>query len=539
MSYDSGNFDRIPPSSLEAERALLGSLLVDRTMFERVAEVVKVPYFYADLHQTIYQAMHGLYERKEPHFDIVAVGEELRSRGMLDKIGGAAYLSELMDAVPTASSVDYYARIVRDRAAQRAMIELSGKAREVGYDCDDNVPGGISRVESWFKTLGERFSTGVVRPASMVEIGEKRKRKLLESPAFVLPPPWKSVQRAIGGFRPELNVWSAAAKQGKSHAMLQLALYDAEHNGDVIVVAAELGDVDTKEILVEMLSGVRIVRQQMGNLTALEHEKVAEARDWLDRGFTSGAIEVLDKELHLTSRQIAAEIAVHAERCSARGGRLASVIVDVIGELPDVLADLDVEHGLRRKERIKHERQELALKTLRDAAKRVGVPVHAVMHQNRNQGVKKPTEATIRDGGNAGATAANVIHFWRPDPDGDPENGVMIVELARFGDPTTIPMRYVRGLWLDARAKQDREWFEPGAPLQTEFAPAGRREFAGEVDGQPARIVSGYDRPITQQEVDRIAFPSEYGGDDDDLVGYARERLGDDDLDPSIMFGQP
>ena len=97
--------DRIPPSNLEAEMALLGSILVDKEMMAAVSEIVRPNDFYASLHETIYVALYSLYESGKP-LDKVALAEELRSRGMLDKIGGLSYISTLMDTVPTAASAE-------------------------------------------------------------------------------------------------------------------------------------------------------------------------------------------------------------------------------------------------------------------------------------------------------------------------------------------------------------------------------------------------------------------------------------------------
>jgi hypothetical protein len=98
--------------------ALLGSILVDKEMMSTVSEIVQPSDFYASLHESIFLALFALYERCEP-LDKVSLAEELKNRGMLDKIGGMAYLSSLMDTVPTAASAEYYARIVREKSSLR------------------------------------------------------------------------------------------------------------------------------------------------------------------------------------------------------------------------------------------------------------------------------------------------------------------------------------------------------------------------------------------------------------------------------------
>jgi replicative DNA helicase len=504
VNDDVYSVDRIPPNNLEAEMALLGSILVDREIMGVIADVVAPQYFHAPLHEQIYTALRALYDRGDP-LDKVALAGELKARGLLDKIGGMAYVNSLMDTVPTASSALYYAREVREMAALRALIGVGSKITKIGYDSIGEVRVALEHAESLVKTLSERFESGVRRPATLLEIFRARDTALMAAPAFMNRTFCPSLDALIGGLSPGLHVVTAHGKQGKTRWVLQNALWDAETNGDVLDFAAEMGERDTLELLIELLSGVTIVQQKRGMLTELQQQKITEARAWLERGFGAGTIEIWGNEPKLTSRQIAGEIAAHAKRVEKRGGRLASVIVDVGGELADGTDDLDVAHGLRRRERTKHDRQEIALKTLRDAGLRVGVPVIAVMHQNRNAWGKVPTAGTIRDGGNADASALNILALHREDPKRDPESGSLIVDMTRYGTAKTVEMRFVRGIWLDADTSppQRRAWFEEGPPEQMPIddgllayaakalpEPPARRVWSGDVDGTPAQVVS-------------------------------------------------
>jgi hypothetical protein len=148
----SSAIDRIPPNNLEAEQALLGSILVDRDMMDVVAEIVEPGDFYASLHESIYLALYALYERREP-LDKVALAEELRSRGMLDKVGGLAYLGSLMDTVPTAASAEHYARIVRDKARLRELIDAGTEINRLGYESEHDAAGAIAHAANRIATI--------------------------------------------------------------------------------------------------------------------------------------------------------------------------------------------------------------------------------------------------------------------------------------------------------------------------------------------------------------------------------------------------
>ncbi|MBV8720874.1 MAG: replicative DNA helicase, partial [Candidatus Eremiobacteraeota bacterium] len=159
--------DRIPPQNLEAEMALLGSILVDREMMATVAEIVDPPDFYAAMHETIYIALLSLYERGEP-LDKITLSEELKRRGQLEKIGGLAYLTSLMDTVPTAASAEYYANIVREKSALRGLIHAGTQITRIGYEGEEDVEGSIDRSEQIVYEVGRRQQHGKFTPVAQM-----------------------------------------------------------------------------------------------------------------------------------------------------------------------------------------------------------------------------------------------------------------------------------------------------------------------------------------------------------------------------------
>src|SRR6202162_4797927 len=140
-----GNLDRIPPNNLEAEMAVIGSVMVDREMMAIVSEVVQPNDFYAHVHESIYAALLQLYERGEP-LDKVTLAEELRRRNMLDRVGGVAYLSSLMETVPTAASAEYYAKIVREKSTLRSLIHAGTVITQAGDASEEDVDGARDRT---------------------------------------------------------------------------------------------------------------------------------------------------------------------------------------------------------------------------------------------------------------------------------------------------------------------------------------------------------------------------------------------------------
>src|SRR3972149_6483593 len=115
---------KIPPRDLEAEKSLLGALLIDKDAIIKVVEFLRPDHFYRDAHGDIYEAVLSLYEKGEPA-DLVTVSSALKKSKKLEGVGGDSYLAELTDAVPTSSHVEHYGKLVHDSAVKRELIAVS------------------------------------------------------------------------------------------------------------------------------------------------------------------------------------------------------------------------------------------------------------------------------------------------------------------------------------------------------------------------------------------------------------------------------
>jgi replicative DNA helicase len=436
--------ERIPPNNLEAEMALLGSIMTDATLLEGVATIMRPSYFHNPLHKMIYKAMLALYERKDPHCDKVAVAEELRRLGLYDTTGGAAYLTQLMDMVGSIASTEYYAREVREAAALRALIHVGNATAADAYDSIGEVPLAIDRAERRIRELRERFDGGAMRPYALGEVAKERQRRSLERPTFYNSTPWPSFTRRVR-FGPGLHGWSAAGKMGKTHAALQNALWDAKYHGHVLYFAAEGGRENMHELLVEMISGVRI--EMLGGLAVLgpaERARVLAATEMLTTAFPRLWLYGTGDE-PISSGQVVVEAKRQSQRLAAQGERLGSVWVDVAADLADVRG----EENAKRDDSITHQRKKNAFRRLRDAGISLRVPFHVIDHQTTKVGDNRPSRNTVRDGGDLHLIAENLTLIWRPDRDRDERDGVFILDASRRGFEGSVDMRYERGLWLD------------------------------------------------------------------------------------------
>ena len=150
--------DRLPPHNLEAEQSLLGSLLIDRDAIIKVASSVKQDDFYSGANGTIYQAILDLYNRREPT-DFVTLTDELTRQERLDQVGGVAYLTSLLNIVPTAVHVEYYGKIVERTATLRRLIDAGATIVSIGYRDDIDTDEALDASERAIFDVSQRRST--------------------------------------------------------------------------------------------------------------------------------------------------------------------------------------------------------------------------------------------------------------------------------------------------------------------------------------------------------------------------------------------
>ncbi|MBO0924363.1 replicative DNA helicase [Cellulomonas sp. zg-ZUI199] len=163
-----GGFDRTPPQDLEAERSVLGGMMISKDAIADVIEQIKGTDFYRPAHEAIYDAILDLYGRGEPA-DAITVADELTKRGEMTRVGGAAYLHTLIAAVPTAANAGFYARIVRERAILRKLVEAGTRIVQLGYATDGgDVDELVNNAQAEVYAVTERRASEDYLPLSEV-----------------------------------------------------------------------------------------------------------------------------------------------------------------------------------------------------------------------------------------------------------------------------------------------------------------------------------------------------------------------------------
>lgn len=469
--------DRIPPQNLEAEMALLGAALIDRECYAVAADIVRPSDFYAQLHETVWVTIAALFDAGKP-VDKVSLAEELRRRGMLDKVGGIAYLSRLMDSVPTLGSTEYYAKIIREKASCRGLIHAGMRIAELGYTGEDDVPAMESEAERLVAAAvrGEVVredpfdaATAVVAADLIDEYSSGKK------PETGMSSPWPEVDEMTGTFQQrEVTVWVAAPKVGKSGVVSTIADYTAAvypERGAVALFASENGQRRNVQRELALRSGVSARRQRNHSFEAGDVNKLIVAQ----REITSMPLYIFGHEHNSIAKMN------RALRALRKQGPISTIIIDHIGDLEDVTK----ESGRS----IKHNRIEETGREIRKMAREFECHVHVVQHLNRSAGDGEPSAHTfkhIRDGGNVEGWADIVIFAHREKPLGtllERRMGVFVVALTRDGEGGRVPMDYQghRNLWLQADQDTDIPWWFRGKRA----TPQTRLDFHADDLGDP------------------------------------------------------
>lgn len=207
----------VPPHSLDAERAVLGAVLIDARAIDEVAEVVLPSHFYKGGHAAIYEAVLELWKQDQP-VDVVLVNEELSRKGLLEQVGGTATLVELTEAVPTSANATYYAEVVRDYACRRQLIQCVAEIQKDAFEDRGQTEELLDRTERrLFEVTQKRIRSEAVPVASVVQEAFERLETLRKGGGLVgVPSGFSDLDDLTQGFQPgEMTILAARPSMGK------------------------------------------------------------------------------------------------------------------------------------------------------------------------------------------------------------------------------------------------------------------------------------------------------------------------------------
>jgi replicative DNA helicase len=222
--------DRTLPHNLEAEKCVLGAILINNSAFNQAAEVIDAEDFFRDAHKRIFHKMVTLTDRSEP-VDPVTLKDELVRSAELDEVGGPAYISSLTDGVPRSANIEYYAKIVKEKSTLRRLIQSANEVLGRAYDAEEDADDLLDEAErSIFQIAEHRLRTGFIRVGDLVDSGHELIERLQQHQGLVtgVPTGFVDLDELTSGFqKADLVIIAARPSMGKTSFVLNLALHCA------------------------------------------------------------------------------------------------------------------------------------------------------------------------------------------------------------------------------------------------------------------------------------------------------------------------
>ena len=277
--------DRAIPANIEAERAVLGSLMIDPDAIIKVANFLRPEDFFRERHAWLYEAMRTLNERREP-LDFVTIVDELERRERLEEIGGPAYLTDLIASTPTALYVDHYARIVERTAVLRRLIAAAGKIAELAYDESQEVDEVVDRAEQIIFGISESRIHRDLTPIRAIMSRVVDRIDFLsrnQDTLMGVPTGFTMLDRLLGGLqKSDLVILAARPAMGKTSFCLSIAQNAAKRHGTrVAFFSLEMSNDQLVQRLLAMETGIDSHRLRLGNIHEEEWPIVLEAANML------------------------------------------------------------------------------------------------------------------------------------------------------------------------------------------------------------------------------------------------------------------
>ncbi len=435
--------DKMAPHNVEAEEAVLGSLLIDPEAIFRVSPFLRPDDFYIVKNGWIYEAILSLHERRQPA-DFVTVCDELENRGQLEEVGGPAYITYLINAVPTSIHVEAYAHIVERTAIRRRLISAASQIASFAYQEDQNVDEVIDRAESvLFSVSQRRASRDLVPIRQVVADYYDRIAYLYEHRGEPLgvPTGFIDLDRLLGGLqRSDLVIIAARPGVGKTSLMLAIALAAArKYKQKVAIFSLEMSSEQLVQRLMSSETGIDSQRLRLGDLHEDEWPTFVEAA-----GRLSDTMLFIDDTPGLSAMQLRTK----ARRLHAEYG-LDLIMVDYLQLMSG---------DFRSENRV----QEISYisRSLKGLARELNVPLVAASQLSRaveQRHDKRPILSDLRESGSIEQDADVVMFIYRDEmynPDTELKNiADIIVAKHRHGPTGTVQLFFRKQLaqFLDAQ----------------------------------------------------------------------------------------
>ena len=437
--------DRNIPHNAEAERSVLGAILIENTAINRAQEILKEGDFYREPHRKIFKVMSDLSE-KATAIDAVTVKEELSRSGDLDAVGGPAYIASLLDGVPRSANVEYYARIVKEKAVLRNLIDAGNQIITTAYEASQETEEILDLSERLiFRIAQDQLRAGFVPLRVIADQSLKTIEKLAERRELVtgLPTGFASLNEYTSGLQPsDLIVVAARPAMGKTSFALNIAQHAALREGRKVGLFSL--EMAREQLFLRLLTGMARVdahRLRTGRLTKEEWSR-------LTQGF--GELAQAPVSIDDTAGITVLEMRAKSRRLKLEQG-LDLIIVDYL-------------QLIRSRARFENRNQEISeiSRSLKELAKELSVPVIAISQLSRapeqRGGDRRPQLSDLRESGAIEQDADVVLFIFREEVYKPTEENrgraQIIIAKQRNGPIGTIDMAFIR----EYTKFEDLEW---------------------------------------------------------------------------------
>ncbi|MEK7151144.1 MAG: replicative DNA helicase [Patescibacteria group bacterium] len=406
MSRDAKTaIDKLPPQNIEAEKSLIGSLLLDKEAMNKVADSLEPQDFYSRAHQIIYEGMFKLFERQEP-IDILSLSNLLGETGQLETIGGVGYLTSLVNSVPTSAHVSNYAKIVERKKILRDLIDSAHHIIGLGYKEDEDVDVLLDQAEQKIFSISQKSIQQTFEPLDKaLHEAFERLDALHKSDGTMrgIPSGFYDLDNMTAGFqKSDLIILGARPSLGKSTLALDIARNAAKASGlPVGIFTLEMSKDQVVDRLIASEAGINLWKLRTGHLSAEgdgnDFERIQTALNNLAQSniFIDDASSPTVLQIRAMGRRLQAE----------RG--LGMLIVDYLQLMqPSRAYDSPVQQITE------------ISRNLKGLARELNIPVIALSQLSRNSENRtdqKPKLSDLRDSGSLEQDADMVLFIYRED----------------------------------------------------------------------------------------------------------------------------
>ena len=395
---------RLPPQNLEAEKAVLGAILLDNQALYKALEVISSDEFYLPKHRRIFEAMITLLTEQNQVVDLVTLSDHLQHAGALEGVGGSAYLTDLAQAVATAASVTYHAKLIHETGINRILINVSTEIVTRGYEGTKRVDELLDYAERNIFGIAERRLKRSFSPmGAVVTDTVEHINKLYEQKEKItgIPTGFSDLNEKTAGLQPsDLIVVAGRPSTGKTSLALGMALHAALHSSRPSKVAIFSLEMSKEQLCMRLLSAEGRVDMHRIRTGQLQRE------DWPN--LTRAASKLSESKIYIddTPGITALEMRAKIRRQTAETG-LDLVVVDY----------LQLMSGSDNSE---NRQQEISIisRSLKSVAKELNIPVIALSQLSRaveSRPDRRPVLADLRESGAIEQDADLVLMIYRRD----------------------------------------------------------------------------------------------------------------------------